>query len=55
MAKKSRGRKRLKPTDKKRVSAKISKVKRDDPGLTNKQALGKAFGILRHQKKKGKR
>ncbi len=43
------------PASRKKVSAKISKVKRDDPGLTNKQALGKAFGILRHQKKKRKR
>lgn len=38
----------------KRLSAKIAKVKRDDPELTNKQAVGKAAGILRHHKKRKK-
>lgn len=28
------------------LSRKIAKVKRDDPGLTNRQAAGKAAGIL---------
>lgn len=30
------------------LSAKIAKVKRDDPELTNAQAAGKAAGILKH-------
>jgi hypothetical protein len=42
------------PASKKKVSAKIRKVKKHEPGLTNKQAVGKAMGILRHRKKKGK-
>ena len=36
-----------------RLSAKIRKVKHEDPDLTNAQAAGKAAGILRHKKKKG--
>ncbi len=32
-----------------RIAAKISKVMKDDPGLSRAQALGKAFGILRQQ------
>ena len=40
------------PASKKAVAEKIRKVKRDDPGLTNKQAAGKAFGILRHKTSK---
>lgn len=31
------------------ISAKISRVAHDSPGLTHKQVLGKAFGILRHE------
>jgi hypothetical protein len=33
------------------ISRKISKVAHDSPGLTHKQVLGKAFGILRHRGK----
>ncbi len=36
----------------KQLSSKIQKVKRDDPGLSNKQAAGRAAGILRGKKKK---
>lgn len=43
---------RAPPGGKKKFSHKIAKVKRDDPGLTNKQAGGKAAGILRHRAKK---
>lgn len=32
------------------LSRKIAKVKRDDPGLTNRQAAGKAAGILSQRK-----
>ena len=32
----------------KRVSSKIRKVKQDSPGLSQKQAAGKAIGILKH-------
>ncbi len=35
------------------LSAKIRKVKHEDPGLTGREAAGKAAGILRHRKKKG--
>jgi len=37
---------------KKRLSRKVAKVKRHQPGLTNRQAVGKAAGILRHKSKK---
>ncbi len=37
---------------KKRLSRKIAKVKSHQPSLTNSQAVGKAAGILRHQRKK---
>jgi hypothetical protein len=33
------------------LSRKIAKVKRDDPGLTNRQAAGKAAGILTSRRK----
>lgn len=36
----------------KKLSRKIAKVRRHEPGLTNKQAVGKAAGILRNRKKK---
>ena len=39
----------------KKLSRKNAKVRRDDPGLTAKQAVGKAAGILRNRKKKGKK
>ena len=32
----------------KRVSSKIRKVKKDSPGLSQKQAAAKAVGILKH-------
>lgn len=35
----------------KKLSAKIRKVKHEDPGLTRAQAAGKAAGILKHRKK----
>lgn len=38
----------------KTLSEKIAKVKRDDPGLSNRQAAGKAAGILGHGSKKRK-
>ena len=38
--------------NKKKLSEKIAIVKREDPGLTNEQAVGKAAGILRHRAKK---
>jgi hypothetical protein len=41
---------RRNPASQKRISDKIRKVKRDDPGLSNKAAVGKAFGILRNRK-----
>lgn len=34
------------------LSKKIAKVKRDSPGLTNRQASGKAAGILKGLKRK---
>ena len=37
------------PSTAARRSAKIRKVRRDSPGLTNRQAVGKAFGILRSE------
>ncbi len=39
----------------KKLSRKIAKVRRDDPSLTTKQAVGKAAGILRNRRKKGKK
>lgn len=36
----------------KKLSAKIAKVKRHEPSLSNKQAVGKAAGILRNRKKR---
>lgn len=39
---------------KKKLSSKVSKVRRDDPSLSAKQAVGKAAGILRARKKKRK-
>ena len=36
----------------KKLSRKIAKVRRDDPKLTSRQAVGKAAGILRGRKKK---
>ena len=38
--------------DKKKLSKKIAIVKREDPSLTNEQAVGRAAGILRHRAKK---
>ncbi len=35
-----------------KLSNKIAKVKRHQPGLSNKAAVGKAAGILRHKAKK---
>lgn len=32
------------------LSAKIRRVKHEDPGLTNRQAAGKAAGILAHRR-----
>jgi len=43
------------PASKAVVSAKIAKVKRDDPQLTNEQEVGKAIGILRHRKRNQKK
>jgi hypothetical protein len=38
-----------------KLSEKIAIVKREDPALSNSQAVGKAAGILRHRaKKKGR-
>lgn len=34
-----------------KLSRKIATVKREDPSLSNRQAAGKAAGILRHRKK----
>lgn len=36
----------------KKLSRKVAKVKRDKPSLTNRQAVGKAAGILRGRRKK---
>ena len=36
----------------KRLSRKVAKVRRDDRGLTSRQAVGKAAGILRGQRRK---
>ena len=38
-----------------RLSRKIAKVTRDSPGLTRRQAAGKAKGILEGARKKRKR
>ena len=38
----------------KRLAKKIQTVKREDPSLTNRQAAGKAAGILEWRKKKGR-
>jgi len=43
-----------KHTPAKRLANKIRKVKKDNPELTNKQAVGKAIGITRGKKKKKK-
>lgn len=48
--KKSKGPRATLPASKSVVAAKIKKVKGDSPGLTNKQAVGKALGILRNRK-----
>lgn len=37
---------------KKTLSAKIQKVRHDDPSLTGSQAAGKAAGIIRGRKKR---
>ena len=37
---------------KKKLSAKIAKVRREDPSLTARQATGKAAGILAQRAKK---
>lgn len=34
-----------------RLSRKIAKVRREQPGLTKSQAAGKAAGTLRHRKR----
>ncbi len=39
----------------KKLSRKIAKVTREDPSLTRAQAAGKAAGILRNRRKKGKK
>jgi hypothetical protein len=36
----------------KKLSRKIAKVRRDSPGLTRRQAAGKASGILRGRRKR---
>lgn len=38
-----------------KLSAKVSKVRRDDPSLTEKQAVGKAAGILAGEEKQKRR
>jgi hypothetical protein len=43
---------RSKRETQRKLSRKIAKVKRDSPGLTNKQAVGKAAGILRSRRKR---
>ena len=43
---------KLTPYIKKHLAAKIKKVKKDNPSLSNQQALGKAIGILRTEEKK---
>lgn len=35
----------------KRLSQKVAKVRRDDPGLTRSQASGKAAGILKSRER----
>ncbi len=40
---------RAPPNGQAAFSRKIAKVRRDNPGLTAKQAAGKAAGILRHK------
>ena len=37
---------------KKKLSRKVAKVRREDPSLSAKQAVGKASGILAHKEKK---
>lgn len=49
MRKKISAKKRVR---RKKIEAKIRKVHEDNPELTQKQVLGKAFGILRHERKK---
>ena len=39
----------------KRLGRKIAEVHRDDPGLSNRAAAGKAKGILEHRRKKKRR
>ena len=38
----------------KHLSRKIATVRREDPSLTSRQAAGKAAGILKHRKHKGR-
>lgn len=42
-------------TSQKKLSRKIAIVRREDPGLTRAQAAGKAAGILKHRRKKGRK
>lgn len=42
------------PGGKKALSRKVAKVRREDPGLSAKQAVGKAAGILRGRRRKKK-
>ncbi len=47
-----RGRRHLTPSQQTKVGRKISTIAREQPGLTQKQRVGKAVGIVRHREMK---